>query len=184
MRIRVVLALAAILGVALAACSGGGDDDSSGDDAGGDTTGGVTASSKGNSGKLPDACSLLTPDQIKAQFNVTVGPGKPSSTSGDATAPECSWQPIDFTTAFAGVTLSVQKDDKGAFFEFTRNGAKDRVDVPGLGDAAFFQAPTNPYTLWIRRGDTLYTFYVVASGGAPAENQQKVIALAKLALAK
>lgn len=181
MGLRALLALSAILGVALAGCSGG--DDDSGDDSGANTSGSEASSNNASSSGTPDACSLLTPDQIKAQFGVTVDAGTPSSTGG-ATSPACSWKPIDFSAQFGGVNLTVQKDAKGEFFEFTRAGAKERVDVPGLGKAAFFETPANPYTLWINGGEYLYTLYVVAAGGGPAENQQKVISLGQIVLTK
>ncbi len=153
----------------------------SADGAGGSSP--VSAPSQGRTGgggTLPEACKLLTPDEVKAQFTFDVKPGEGSSPGG----PICNWNVVDFQPGFAGVQLTVDHLDQG-FYDYNKNNVKDLKEVSGLGDGAFWMQPTNPFTLQWKQGDLMFTLYVVAAGsGATAETQQqKVIALAKDVLA-
>lgn len=180
MHSRAFPVLLVALGLILVACSGG--DDSSGATPGAGAPTGGAATKSGGSAKIPDSCSLLTPDQIKAEFNFAMGAGAPSSKTPPS--PNCTWQPVDFTSAFTGLELQLEPFDK-TFFEMTKNSAKDHFDVPGVGEAAFFESQSSPYVLRVQQNGVLYIVYVVAgpANGTPEQIQQKVVRLAKLALA-
>jgi len=148
------------------------------------TSGASQGTSGGDGGgavTLPDPCSLLTQAEIKAQFTFDVNPGIGSSAPGSgATSPDCNWNPVDFHPSFGGVQLIVQKFDQG-FFDFTKGPSSE--DVAGLGDAAYFMQPTNPFTLQIKKGDLHFTLTVSAGSGSPEELQQLVVNLANNVLA-
>jgi hypothetical protein len=133
---------------------------------------------------LPDPCSLLTPDEIRAQFTFDVAPGIGSSAPGSgATSPDCNWSPVDYHPSFGGVQLIVEKFDEG-YFDFRRG--PNSKDVAGLGDEAYFIQPTNPFTLLIKKGNLHFTLTVQAGSGSsdsPETLQQRVITLATNVLA-
>jgi hypothetical protein len=145
----------------------------------------TTATGQGTSGAegggavtLPNPCSLLTTDEIKAQFTFDVAPGIASSKNAGATSPDCNWNPVDHRPTFGGVQLIVEKFDQGCF-DF-RKGPKS-VDVAGVGVAAYFIQPTNPYTLLMKQSNRRFTLTVQAGSGSsdsPGALQQKVINLA------
>jgi Protein of unknown function (DUF3558) len=154
---------------------------------GGGSSAPVSAASQGKAGgqggaagALPDACKLLTPDEVKAQFTFDVKPGEGSSPGG----PICNWNTIDAHPGFAGVQVTVDHLDQG-YYDFNKNNVKDLKEVSGLGDGAFWMQPTNPYTLQWKQGDLMFLLYVVAAGSGSTDEtqQQKVIALAKDVLA-
>jgi hypothetical protein len=182
---RLVLGLL-LASSALAACTGVAAPTTGSTGTPGPVAGSVEATNAvgqgGGAVTLPDACSLLTPDEIKAQCTFDVGPGKGSSSDSGATSPDCSWQPIDFQPSFGGVQVMVQAFDQG-YFDFTKGSTSK--DVAGVGDAAYFSQPTNPATLQWKAGNLHFTLYVVAGGLAdtPETLQQKVIALAQNVLA-
>ena len=139
---------------------------------------GTSGGQGGGADTLPDPCTLLTQAEIKAEFTFDVAPGVASSTGAGATSPECDWNPVEYHPSFGGVQLIVQKFDQG-FFDFTKG--PNHKDVAGLGDAAYFMQPTNPFTLNIKKGELLLTLTVQAGSGSsdsPEALQQKVINLA------
>lgn len=149
---------------------------------GGGGAGATSAASQGTSGgggggdvTIPDPCTLLTPDEIKAEFTFEVKQNEEPGSNAGAAAPDCNWQAIDFHPTFLGVQLSVQKFDQG-FFDFMK-GPKS-VDAAGLGDAAYWMQATSPFTLQMKKGNLHFTFYVVASGWPDEAGQRKVINLA------
>lgn len=157
---------------------------------GGGSVGATNAASQGTSDgqgggavMLPDPCSLLTPDEIKTQFTFEVAPGIASSTNAGATSPDCNWNPVDYHPSFGGVQLIVEKFDQG-YFDFRRG--PNSKDVAGLGEAAYFIQPTNPFTLLIKKGNLHFTLTVSAGSGtttSPEELQQLVVNLANNVLA-
>jgi hypothetical protein len=170
----------------LGACSGvaapaGGS--SAGGVQGGGSAAATSAASQGNAdgqgggaATVPAACSLLTPDEIKAQFTFDVSPGVASSPGG----PICNWNSIEYHPSFGGVQLSVEKLDQG-YYDFVKQNARDPKEVPGLGDGAVFIQATNPFTLQMKKGNLMFTLYVVAAGSESTTvetRQQAVIALA------
>ncbi len=180
------MTLSACAGAAAPATGSGGSQGQ-----GGGGAGATSAASQGTSGgqgggaaTIPDACKLLTQDEIKAQFKVDVGPGAGSGTSTGAASPQCSWQPGAINPGFAGVTLAIQKFDQG-YFDYIKSNAKNKKDVAGLGDAAYFESTVNPYTLDWKKGDLHFNLYVQAGGDqfTPDATQQLVVNLANNVLA-
>jgi hypothetical protein len=178
--------LAACSGVAAPPTGSGGSQGQA--DGSVEATSGASQGTSGGQGggavTLPDPCSLLTPAEIKAQFTFEVAPGVGSSAPGSgATSPDCNWSPVDYHPSFGGVQLIVEKFDQG-YFDFRKG--PDSKDVTGLGDAAYFIQPTNPFTLLIKKGNLHFTLTVQAGSGSsdsPEALQQKVITLANNVLA-
>jgi hypothetical protein len=174
----------------LAACTGAAAPavGSSGTQGQGSGSAGATsaATSAGGQGggavTLPDPCALLTPDEIKAQFTFAVAPGIASGPLAGATSPECDWNSVDYHPSFTGVQLIVQKFEQG-FFDFMKG--PNHKDVAGLGDAAYFLQPTNPFTIEMKKGNLHFSLTVLAGGTAdsPETQQQRVVTLANNVLA-
>jgi hypothetical protein len=93
---------------------------------------------------LPDPCTLLWQSEIKAQLAFDVQPGLISNPNPGAISPQCNWKPVESDPSFGGVELIVQRFDPGLFASTKGPNSKD---VAGLGDAAYFIQPTNPFTL-------------------------------------
>lgn len=130
---------------------------------------------------LPSVCSLLTNAEIQAQFTFEMAPPVDSGGGTGATSPDCNWKPVEFQPTFGGVQVIVQKFDQG-YFDFIKGPTA--IDVAGLGDAAFWSQPTNPFTLQMKKGNLHFSLYVVAGSNDPPESvQQKVINLANNVLA-
>ena len=188
MRLRTSTTLLIVLGLAVSACSatpaataggaagGGGGGQAS---APARATGGSGGGGGGGSAQIQDPCTLLTPDDIKAQFGVVVAATGASGASTGAASPECSWQPTAITPGFAGVSLTIQKLDQG-FFDYTKGAQANHVDVAGLGDGAFFWAPTTPFVLDVKKGDREIILWVAAGGMAdkPDQAEKLVVNLA------
>ena len=183
MRQRAVPVLAIALGLALVGCSGASGTPASGAAGGaggsGSNGGGAATSTPASGGGastgngaavVPDPCTLLTPDEIKAQFGVEVAATGASGASAGAASPQCTWQATAINQPLAGVDLTIEKLDPG-FFDYSRNAAANHVDVAGLGDGAFFSAPSSPYTLYVKKGNWQITLYV-AGGGLPDQPDQ------------
>ena len=132
-------------------------------------------------GALPDVCTLLTPDEINAQFQYPVDAGVASSPGG----PICNWNTIDFHPEFSGVQLTVMELDQ-EYFDFVEGNVANRIDVPGLGDAAFWEAPQNPFVLDVAKGNVHFILYVVAAGApfTPEAAQLLIINLANNVIAR
>ncbi len=128
-----------------------------------------------------DACTLLTPDEINAQFQYQVGEGVASSPGG----PICNWSTVDFHQEFSGVQLTVSALDQ-EYFDFVKDNVANRIDVTGHGDAAFWEAPQNPYVLDVAAGGVHFILYVVAGGDqfTPEATQQLIINLADNVIAR
>lgn len=125
----VLLALAALAGSILAAC---------GDDAGEDPAENGAVSAPGQTATItgagddgvPDACSLLTAEQLSAALGTDVGTGAPQSA-----APERSI----CIFASSGLILAVEVAENYARSrELIDEDGRITEDVPGVGNAAFF----------------------------------------------
>jgi hypothetical protein len=139
----------------------------------------------GGEGPVPDPCTLLTAEDVTAQFEFEVKQSDAPGDNAGATSPNCSWLPVDFHPTFAGVELNVQPFDD-YFYNMSRSNAKNAVDVSGVGEAAYFDGPANPYNLWFRQGDLMFILTAVAAGPTPTPDEihQKVVTLAKAVLGR
>ena len=199
MRLRALTTLLILLGLAASACSAtagtpaGAAPTAAGGAGGGGGGGGVATPTPatggggggGGAAVVPDPCTLLTADEIKAQFGVEVATTGPSGAGAGAASPQCTWQATAINQPLAGVDLTIEKLDPG-FFDYSRNAATNHVDVAGLGDGAFFAAPSSPYTLYIKKGDWQITLYVAGGGlgDEPDQAEKKVVTLANAVLGR
>jgi hypothetical protein len=186
--VALVVALA-VATLALVACTGAVAPGTQG----GASSGAANAASQGSAGgggggaagPVPDPCTLLTADDVTAQFEFEVKQSNEPGSNAGATSPSCSWLPVDFHPTFAGVELNVEPFDDD-FYNMTRSTAKNAVDVPGVGDAAYFEGPASPYNLRFRQGDLMFLLSAVAAGPTPTPDEvhQKVVTLAKAVLGR
>src|SRR5512143_2091261 len=127
------------VGVALVvgACSSSGSPTAT--PAGGGGGGGGTQAPAGNGGTGNvagiDACSLLTPDEIKAALGVDMKAGVPQATD---TQVECEWDSQKDSDA-VGVSVSVNKYDDALWKALSSAG--NAKPISGFGEAAFTGVP-------------------------------------------
>lgn len=100
---------------------------------GGRPTGG--AGGGGNAASL-NACSMLTPDEIKQATGADVGAGREQKTD---TQTECDWESPDTADKPVAVSVSVSDYDDAVFSTLSQAAAA--VPVSGIGDAAFKGVP-------------------------------------------
>jgi len=130
----------------------------------------------------PDACSLLTAQQINGAMGLDMGTPKSIGTSGKA----CQWRyPVKAGSPgpIADVTiidLNVYAIGKKAAGTFTITPVAD------LGDEAYYTESTNGKltSLRVRKGSAAFAVHVWGGPMPGAEAKNKELALAKLIVAK
>jgi hypothetical protein len=124
--------------------------------------GGASAPSTATGGGTkPDPCTLLSPDDLKAQLGVPFQPGNRSSTT------ECEWAKVGGFTA----TISLTIDDIGSSGWGCIGGGPT---VPGVGDAACFDGGNG--LLHVRHGSWDLVFLRTES-----VTQDQIVNVAKVA---
>ncbi|GGF38496.1 hypothetical protein [Subtercola lobariae] len=146
-----------------------------------DAGGGSTPAAAAASG-TPDPCTLATAPEIQAIFGGTVAAGSPD-TDASQVNPTCTWQVTASKLGGSGevdifVPVSLQDATK---FGYAKDGTPGAIDVPGIGDTAFYSATTD--ALSFATGDTVITVQSVFTKGNgntldAAATQQKLTALA------
>jgi hypothetical protein len=84
-----------------------------------------------------DACALLTAEEVQAAIGKAVVPQQ--DPTGDARASGCSY--LDTTTRIRLASLavySVTPSEAKGIHEATKGGGRDQVDVPGIGEDAYW----------------------------------------------
>jgi hypothetical protein len=109
-----------------------------------------------------DACVLLTKDDVSKVLGQPV-----DEAIGKGLGGVCSYKSktlsIDLTVTHTGGTKFVQQ---------TRAKLADSaIDVPGVGDEAFYNV--NSYTLFVRKGDAAYLFFLSDSSQQLSEQDRQ-----------
>jgi hypothetical protein len=167
--IRAILGWAAVALVVSACTAAGSPTGTSGGDGGGATSASPSANvgQSGGGGTKPDPCTLLTPEDLAAQFGADFQPGVLVGSTSEPHV-ECDWAKQGGLTAVFYVWI----DDIGA----SGFGCLDPTrPVSGIGDEACFDGGY----LHVKRG----TWDLVFAGleGTP---DQPVIELAKVAVSR
>lgn len=127
------------LGVALlvGACSSSGSSTATPAGGGGGAAGTPAPGGNGGAGNVSsiDACSLLTPDEIKAALGVDMKAGVPQTTDNQV---ECEWDSQKDSDA-VGVSVSVATYDDALWK--TLSSAGNAKPISGFGEAAFTGVP-------------------------------------------
>ena len=128
----------------------------------------------------PDACSLLTAQQINGAMGVDMGTPRPLGTRA------CQWrQPVKTGSpgAIADVTII---DQNGYAMGKKAAGTFTITPVSGLGDEAYYSESTNGKltSLRVRKGGGAFAVHVWGGPMPAAEAKPKELALAKLIVAK
>ena len=138
------------------------------------TTGGGGAGGGGSKAASIDACKLLSPDEIKAQLNVTVDNGLLQTTDSQAS---CDWNSSDANGA--GVGIIVQDFDQSLWDALS--SAQYAKPVSGIGDGAFAGEPAAG-NLNIKLGNYEVDVAVVDFKMTNDQEAAASLALAKLVL--
>ncbi|SRR5579883_2146768 len=131
-------------GVVLAACSGGSNSGTNGGAAGAGAEGGTALS---GSCKSYTACSLITASDISQALSFNVGAGSetdisPTASSSSIESVLCSY---GGSMGSAGVSLlcaDFAAFSPSAFISVAGDAAASEMPVSGVGDAAYWAAPT------------------------------------------
>lgn len=128
----------------------------------------------------PDACSLLTSQQINGAMGVDMGTPKSLGSKG------CQWrQPFKSGAAGAIVDLTII-DQNGYAIGKKAAGSFTITPVNGVGDEAYYSESTNGKltSLRVRKGSAAFAVHVWGGPMPAAEAKFKELALAKLAVAR
>lgn len=153
--------------LALAAC--GGSDGGGGGGGGGNGGGAV----------VDDACAVFTAEELSAAFGVPLAQTNdtfPELTTRDGLpAVQCKWEQGAAGFDDLIVDLSVQNfstpESADQTLETSRvnSGSYSSVDLPGLGDEAFFArntvADATQASIYFRKGGQVYQFGAIRLGG-------------------
>lgn len=123
--------------------------------------------------KDPSACSLLTPDEIKAVISAPVQPGTPSAGAGSG---DCTWKSPKGEDR---VYISLRSSDDWHNLHDTMRGTGRLTPLTGIAEDAFFVASTGSSAvlyLLKRRHEILLT--VDGPGYSRAQNEGAEKALA------
>ncbi len=103
-----------------------------------------------------NACSLLTPAQIKSAIGADVGAGNVAS------AKLCSWSPSSASSSVKSITLLLYSDTNA--FEPGKHMPAPAVVTPvsGIGDDAFFLAVGDQVGLIVKKGSGAFKIAVYA----------------------
>lgn len=131
----------------------------------------------------PDACSLLTAQQVSGAMGVDMGTPK------SITAKACQWrQPVKTGSPGAIVTVTIIEPNGYANGKkAASSGAVTITPVNGLGDDAYYSEMTTKshiVGLRVRKGSAAFDVQVWGGGMPAAEAKPKELALAKLVAAK
>ncbi len=131
---------------------------STADSGGAASTGAATAS-----GSI-DPCSLATTAEIQTIFGGTVADGA-HDTAVAQVNPTCAWQVTGSKLGGSGTVdiffpVSLQDATK---FGYAKDGTPGAIDVPGVGDSAFYSATTDALTF--AHGDTVVVVQSVFTTG-------------------
>ena len=128
----------------------------------------------------PDACALLTAQQINSTMGVDMGTPKALGTRG------CQWrQP--FKTGSSGAIVDVTIiDQNGYSIGKKAAGTFTITPVKDVGDEAYYSESTNGKltSLRVRKGSSAFAVHVWGGPMPAAEAKFKELALAKLIVAK
>jgi hypothetical protein len=153
----------------LVACGGDSEPD---DDAAEEPTKSPTVSE--DSGGAPDACSLISAEEVAQAVGAEVGEGVPSGTDGVVTGGSqttCTWTGVADATSIA--TVTIYSDASAADSVRT----DDSAPLPEVGDDAF----VGPYaSVWGYAGEGSFFAQWYDFGGSDEENLPKSTALALL----
>lgn len=155
--------------LALVAC-GGSDGDSGGGGSGGSGAGGSV---------VDDACAVFTADELSAAFGVPLVQTDDTfaelTTRDGLPAVQCKWEQGAAGFDDLIVDLSVQNfstaESADQTLESSRvnSGSYSSVDLPGLGDEAFFArntvADATQASIYFRKGGQVYQFGAIRLGG-------------------
>ncbi|MBJ7356452.1 hypothetical protein [Nocardioides sp.] len=163
----------------LVACGGDTDaDDPSGSDGSGSGTAGSPDATDGPSvtedaGGVPDACSLVSTDEVTMAVGTTVSDGVggdgPVATGGSQST--CTWRGVEDPSASAMITVYTDASAADSVRE------DDSAPVPELGDDAF----VGPFaSVWAYAGEGSFTAQWYDFSGSDEENLPRSTALALL----
>lgn len=128
----------------------------------------------------PDACSLLTAQQIKGAMGVDMGTPRSIGTRA------CQWrQPVKTGSPGAIVDVTLL-DQNGYAMGKKAAGTFTLTPVNGVGDDAYYSESTNGKltSLRVRKGSAAFAVHVWGGEMPAAEAKPKELALAKLIVAK
>jgi len=168
-----------LLAILLAACTGTTSDGSGESQAASAGGGGAPSPGGGGDGgdDLPDACALLTPDEIKAIIGQDVKAGESRVTSDRS---DCDWNGVDETK---GVLVAIMLEPFDAGFWDTAKNAPDTAVIADIGDEALQTAPILGW-LYIHKGSILATFSVVSAYDAQGDVLAWQAALGQMAASR
>jgi len=127
------------------------------------------------SGEPPNACSLLTPAQIKAAFGGTVSTG---ARPGSATRPECDWAVAGSKFGTGKVVLYYPSVQSSAAFHAAEAGLPGAQRVVELGTAAYYLPSLAAMTVLV--GERQFTVQgVFGSTPDPVALEDAVMAVAR-----
>jgi hypothetical protein len=155
----------------LAACGGDTDADDGSDS--GDAGATDSPSVQDDPGGVPDACSLVSTDEVTMAVGTTVSEGVggdgPVATGG--TQSTCTWRGVENPSATAMITVYTEASAADSVRE------DDSAPVPELGDDAF----VGPFaSVWAYADEGSFTAQWYDFGGSDEENLPKSTALALL----
>jgi Protein of unknown function (DUF3558) len=117
-----------------------------------------------------DACTLLSKDEVGKVLGETVGASESKGLGG-----VCS-----YTTANLTFELTVSHTGGTDYLKTTRAKLGDlALDVPGLGDEAFYNTNSIVNTLFVRVGDAAYLLDVMNNPGVQGPSPEALRAMEK-----
>ncbi|UFS61009.1 DUF3558 family protein [Subtercola endophyticus] len=190
-RATITGAAALLLVAGCTACSSSSSTTSAGSGAGAGSSASASASAADSGGPSAapaaasgstDPCTLATTTEIQAIFGGTVATGAPD-TDPSQVNPTCVWPVTGSNLGGSGqvdIFLPTAMQD-ATKFGYAKDGTPGAIDLPGIGDSAFYSAQTDAVTF--ASGDTVVTVQSVFIRGDgntldPATTQQQVTALA------
>ena len=130
--------------------------------------------------RAQDACSLLTPEQIKATLNLAVDPGEPGVVKASN---ECTWSDARGQDRVI-IGLRPGADFRTARTQIEKNGVHP-TPVTGIGEDAFFVSSDESVSaLYVLAKNHFLLLTVTLPDGTQETNQAAEKALATQILAK
>ena len=188
---RLVFQLTVVSLALLCACGGGDDDDQVPTVAAEDTVSGASqrggatqrpgASPSPSTSRTVHACDLITPEEVSAAVGFTVGPGRDYLAAARG-ATQCEWAGPGVVAPVVYAEVLTKGGENWFKAIHIPNAALPEVEIPGLGDKAFYSNDLN--TVDVVSGDRYISLQLIGARSAGVDEQTAGAALAQALLAK
>ena len=145
---------------------------------------------------VPDACTFISRAELEQAVGWQLGEGKPATQPPGSY--ECRFKmppklyiertfpnpPLPESAGFYAITVYTNPIDEKSFAELRQEVGAEGEDVPGVGDAAYFNGPT---ILYVRKGNKGFSFRLYFEPTTDADRvkaKEVLISLAKLGVSR